>query len=358
MLDTEGVEFSQDNSYLFPETETYHIAFDFVWATGQRTKDGRTGRHAALSNVLKRWFSPRAIRGISEQVERDAAALLREIVEKGTGKTDLASEFAYPLAMRTIMTMLGLPMQSGPWLAEHITSFVSLPMAEQVLPAPQEVEDFLWDVIHVRQRGDSQGQLIDVLIAAWTTEAITGRELLGALFGMAEAGNDSTAASIANLLAVVAEDGLLPEAAERRDDDAWVRCAVEESLRFVPSFPAGLSHTVTEVRLVDGIVVPADTPVSLWFSAANRDPNVFNKPDTFDHARWPNPHMGFGVGFHRCLGAELARLEMRRGFRAALRALPGLDLDRTEPFERTAGMVDNVMAPFEFDQQAAQALLP
>lgn len=355
LRDVDELEFSQDKSYWVPDGTDYHITFDFVWTSGKRKKDGSLGRHTVLSNVLKSSFSPRFIRTLSGHIEREARTLLCSIVDKGVGKTELASEFAYPLARHTIMTMLGLPIDTGEWLAQYVRDYVSLPVSEQLPPEPQAVRDYFCDAIDTRQRGAPQGDMLDVLIEAWKDHLITEREVLGSLLSIAEAGNDSTAAAIVNFIALLAEFRLLPEARGQSNNDAWLKRAGEETLRFSPTFPAGLSHTVTEVRLADGVIVPPDTPARLWFSAANRDPAVFQDPNTFDVTRWPNPHLGFGHGLHYCLGAGLARLEMRIALREALQALPHLELDPNEPFERTPGMVDNVKASFEFDQRAAEA---
>ena len=76
-----------------------------------------------------------------------------------------------------------------------------------------------------------------------------------------------------------------------------------------------------------GKVLKKDDRVRWFISSANRDPNKFEKPDTFDIARWPNQHVAFGAGIHHCLGATLARVEGQEVFKALAERFPGLQLD-------------------------------
>ena len=83
---------------------------------------------------------------------------------------------------------------------------------------------------------------------------------------------------------------------------------VEEMIRYDPPLHMFIRTATADVRLGD-VTIPAGTEVAALLGAANRDPEVFAGPDTFDIGRYPNPHLGFGAGLHFCLGAALARLE-------------------------------------------------
>jgi cytochrome P450 len=203
--------------------------------------------------------------------------------------------------------------------------------------------------------------LIDVIVAARRAGMISDVESLAYLYGFFHAGTETTAPHIGNLLGLLGEFGLLDVARERCGDEGWLRRAGEEALRFCTPFPAGPLSTVRDVTLDDGQVIPSMTPVRVWFSAANRDPAVnagkpdAADPDIFDVDRDPNRHLGFGVGMHHCLGAQLARLEATIAVRAVLERLPGLRLDEARPFQRYPGINDGISAaPFLFDQRAAQ----
>ena len=104
--------------------------------------------------------------------------------------------------------------------------------------------------------------------------------------------------------------------------------AVEETLRHKPSFP-GLFRTVTRDAWVNGVAIPAGSIVQLCWASAGRDEAVFTEADTFDiHRRNANKHVSFGRGAHVCLGAPLARLELKVAVQQLLARLPGLRLVR------------------------------
>jgi cytochrome P450 len=105
------------------------------------------------------------------------------------------------------------------------------------------------------------------------------------------------------------------------DDPAVLPTAVDEILRYDAPVQ-GLSRVATEDHARHGRVIPAGARVHLLFAAANRDPRVFDRPDEFDITRNPNPHLAFGFGIHHCLGASLARTEIRVGLPELLARYP------------------------------------
>jgi cytochrome P450 len=109
-------------------------------------------------------------------------------------------------------------------------------------------------------------------------------------------------------------------------DPATIPQAVEELMRFVQLGKGGASlpRVTTEDVGLGGVTVPAGSAVLPALSAANRDPAVFATPDRLDLARADNPHLGFGAGVHHCLGAQLARMELREALRGLLRRMPDL----------------------------------
>ena len=116
-----------------------------------------------------------------------------------------------------------------------------------------------------------------------------------------------------------------------RDDPAAVGHAVEELLRFLGIVHSGIPRTTTEDVEVGGVVIPADSLVILALAAANRDPRFLAGSDRLDVTRDAGGHLAFGHGVHHCLGAPLARMEMRIAFPALLRRFPRLAL--AVPFE-------------------------
>ncbi len=122
------------------------------------------------------------------------------------------------------------------------------------------------------------------------------------------AGAETTRNSIAGGLLALAERPDVYRAL--RDDSALLPSAIEEMVRWTSPSPSKRRTATREVRLGGAVIKPGDK-VLVWQGSANRDATVFDDPDTFDIARKPNPHLGFGQGAHYCLGANLARLELR-----------------------------------------------
>jgi cytochrome P450 len=129
------------------------------------------------------------------------------------------------------------------------------------------------------------------------------------------AGSETTRNSIALGMSELARH---PDAWGRlRVDRTLLGTAVDEMLRWASSTPYN-RRTATRDVTIDGQLIRAGDKVSLWWASANRDDTVFAEPYTFDIARNPNPHIAFGRGVHFCLGASLARMEMRVIFDALL----------------------------------------
>jgi len=117
----------------------------------------------------------------------------------------------------------------------------------------------------------------------------------------------------------------LAEAARREDSLPLFRTAAEELLRYDTPLPLFERYALEELEVCGAALRPGDK-VGLLYASGNRDPGRFERPDTLDLTRDPNPHLTFGLGLHYCLGAPLARLELALSLRALARAFPGLRL--------------------------------
>src|SRR5262249_34126664 len=110
-----------------------------------------------------------------------------------------------------------------------------------------------------------------------------------------------------------------------RRDPSLVPSAVEEMIRFSPPVHAFRRQTTQATELRD-VPIPSDTKVVVWYPSANRDEEVFAHADRFDIRREPNEHLSFGIGEHYCLGASLARLELREIFAGIVQRLQDIEL--------------------------------
>ncbi len=122
------------------------------------------------------------------------------------------------------------------------------------------------------------------------------------------AGAETTRNAVAGGLLALADHP--DQLALLRTDPSLLPTAVEEMVRWTSPSPSK-RRTATRAVELGGFAIEAGQKVQIWEGSANRDPAAFDNPDTFDVARKPNPHLGFGQGIHYCLGANLARLELR-----------------------------------------------
>ncbi len=159
-------------------------------------------------------------------------------------------------------------------------------------------------------------------------------ELLAFLAVLLVAGNETTRNAISGGLLALS---LFPEERARLvdnlDDDAFVDMAVDELIRYV-SPVMGFIRTVTHDHNYRGVDFTEGDRVLLLYQSANRDENVFDRPDELILDRDPNPHLAFGIGPHYCLGANLARMEVKTVFQELLGRLPDITVPDAVPLER------------------------
>jgi unspecific monooxygenase len=157
----------------------------------------------------------------------------------------------------------------------------------------------------------------DDLITDLAATELTDDEVVAAVVLLLNAGHEASVNVFGNGLVAMLRRGLRP------GPDA--AACVEEMLRFDSALQL-FERTATEPVEVGGVTVEAGQKVAALLGAANRDPAVFDRPDEFDVAREPNPHLAFGVGVHFCLGAPLARMELEESVTALFAAFPALAL--------------------------------
>jgi cytochrome P450 len=154
-------------------------------------------------------------------------------------------------------------------------------------------------------------------------------------FLLMAAGNDSTKATYCSGMRALLEDR--DQWRMLLDDPSLVPGAVEESLRMFPAF-AHFRRTATKDTELGGQPIKEGDKVVMWYASSNRDESLFSDPDRFDITREPNDHQAFGAGGrHFCLGAALARLELRVLFEETLKRYPTIELD---------GIPEYVVSPF------------
>jgi cytochrome P450 len=251
-----------------------------------------------------------------------------DAMEKAGPPSDLVADFALPIPSLVICELLGVPYADRAEFQARTSKLLdlSLPMDERQAVG-QESRAYMADLVG-RAQAEPGDDMLGMLVREHGDD-LTTDELIGIAGLLLIAGHETTSNMLGlGTLALLRHPDQL---ALVRDDPAAVAPAVEELLRFLGIVHSGIPRTTTEDVEVGGVVIPADSLVILALAAANRDPRVVPDGDRLDITRDAAGHVAFGHGVHHCLGAPLARMEMRTAFPALLRRFPGLKL--AVPFE-------------------------
>jgi cytochrome P450 len=269
--------------------------------------------HTRLRRLVSPWFTPRTLQGFRPEVERIVSATLRELDERDG--FDLVTEFAVPVVLRVICRLLDLPearldrfARWGAILARSIGGIRSMTERRQVRATLAEMTLFFEEIVAAR-RARPQGDLISELVQARPDgEELMRRDLLGLVGLMLGAAFETTVNSIGNGTLALAANPDVRRAFTA--DPALGPAVVEEILRYDPPVQYTGRRTLESLTLA-GIELPPGTIVVVLIGAANRDPLVFDNPQTFDISRINNrEHLAFSSGIHYCLAAGLARIEI------------------------------------------------
>ncbi len=228
----------------------------------------------------------------------------------GTQEVDLRAVLTHLFPMVVITRLLGLPWHDYEVLERWSNALFTFPIdPEGALRAKAEFTEFLEGVIDARRR-EPTDDLVSTLVAGeFQGRTLEQEEILSFLRLLFPAGTHNTTNAIGNMFYALLEE---PDRMERvRHDDAARHWAVEETLRWEPSVGNLPRQAGPLGTTFHGVEIPPDAPMVYSFSAANRDPAMFDDPDRFDLDRHPQEMLTFGLGEHFCLGAWLARQEMR-----------------------------------------------
>jgi len=289
--------------------------------------------HTRLRALVAKAFA----RGHVERLRPAVAAEAARLVRAAGPEFDLLTAVAEPLAVTVIAELLGIPEPDRhrlrPWSAAIVRMYeVSrTPEAESAaLTACREFAGYLRDLA-ARRAADPRDDLISHLVAVRDgTDRLSADELVASAILLLNAGHEASVNALGGgVVALLRHPGQLSLI---KKDRALVPTAVEEMIRYDPPLHMFVRTAAAPVT-VAGVTIGAGERIAALLGAANRDPAVFAEPDTFDAARDPNPHLGFGAGLHFCLGAPLARIELRAGLTALLDHAPGLAL-AAEPVNR------------------------
>src|SRR6516165_12280782 len=301
-------------------------------------------RHARLRRIVSRAFTPRMIARFEDDVRRAATAIVDDLL--ATGPCDFVARVAARLPLKIICDMMGIPDdQYGMVLANTniILSgadpeFMSEDMDQavlQLLGAGQALADLVTALAAERAQAPREDLVSALVTANIDGEQLTSAELASFFILLVVAGNETTRNALSHALMLFTE---YPDqrALLLADLDGRLEGAVEEVVRYA-SPVVFMRRTLTRDYTMNGQDYLKDDKVVLFYYSANRDEGVFPDPERFDITRSPNPHVGFGgPGPHYCLGAHLARRELRVMLRELLSRVPDI----------TAGEPDRLLSSF------------
>lgn len=274
--------------------------------------------HTRLRSLVSKAFTPKRISALESRVRE----VVRERIRAAQGQRsfELVSTLSAPMPMLVISELLGFPETDTPML-QRLSDEVAESQFQGIGGAPipaaslerrqnavMQLAPYFMNAIEDRRTSPRDDLLTALSQAEEAGDRLNLIETLSTIGLLLIAGNETTRNLISNAAVLLS---LFPESQARlRAEPTLVASAVEEALRFESSVTARMRRTTRDVEIA-GHTIPAESTLLYWISSGNRDESAFHEPDVFDIARAPNRHLSFGLGRHFCLGAYLARLEIR-----------------------------------------------
>jgi cholest-4-en-3-one 26-monooxygenase len=286
--------------------------------------------HAQRRKLVSRRFTPRAV----ARREAHVRAVVTELLDAALAKrrVEIVGELASVLPARMIGWLLGFPDDAWPMLRDWSERTIALGggpryFNQDGFSAATEFTQAALALYEEKRRCPA-----DDVMTTWTTAAIDGTPLTGREVGsdcllLLDGGAETTRTVIARaMIALIA----YPDQWQLLRDGADLAVATEEFIRYVTPIH-NMCRVAAQPYQLSGVTIAAGQQVALLYGSANRDPEEFADPERFDVRRAPNPHLAFGLGTHFCLGAGLARLEIRVFFEELVRRVRSMGLAPGRP---------------------------
>jgi cytochrome P450 len=292
--------------------------------------------HKPAKQLLLPPFTPDAMKKLEPRVRAICNELINEFITEG--KCDAAARYTKYIPVRTIAHMLGIPEEDSDlfikWI--HMILELSIKNESMLVQAVQEMTAYFAGHIEERKRRPSD-DLISTLMNARDKngQPLEDSHVLGSLRLLLIAGIDTTWSAIGASLWHLAKTP--DDRARLVAEPALMPTAVEELLRAYS--PVTMAREVTKETVVSGCPVKPGNMVLLSFPAANRDPAIFPDADKVVLDRKENRHAAFGLGIHRCVGSNLARMEMTVAIEEWLKRIPDFRLDPAGEVKWSQGTV-------------------
>lgn len=272
--------------------------------------DAEPPRHTRLRKLILRAFTSRQIAGLAPQIE----TLARHLIDAfPAGPFDLLQEFCTQIPVITIARLLGVPADKSPQLLAWSHAMVAMYQASRsrtsedaAARASTEFTTFLTAYVDSRRKTPGEDLITALIAAEEQGDRLSTDELIATCVLLLNAGHEATVHALGNGVKTLLQTGADPVYLSPERIDA----TIEELLRFDPPLHMFTRHAYEPVSFMGHDFARGDQ-VALLLGSANRDPDIWPDPDFFDPTRVPLTNTSFGGGLHFCVGAPLARLEMR-----------------------------------------------
>jgi cytochrome P450 family 142 subfamily A polypeptide 1 len=308
-------------------------------------------RHGQLRNLINRGFKPRTVAGIEARFRQFTIDAVERVARQG--HCDFVRDIAVPMPIEVIADLIGIPKTDRNklhhWSDTMIKSdgnYDDIDTMSKAANAFAEYVAYIEDTIEARRKAP-QEDLVSVLVTArdggllGATNVVDAAkmpsehatemakdELTMFLVTLLIAGNETTRNALTGGMSQLIENP--GERQKLIDNPALIPTAVEEIVRHV-SPVLNFARTATQDTELRGRKIAKGEKILLMYPSANRDADVFTDPDAFKVDRDPNPHVAFGIGNHFCLGANLARMEIRVVLEEILKRVPDMEYSDGPP---------------------------
>jgi cholest-4-en-3-one 26-monooxygenase len=318
-------------------------------------------RHRRYRGLINKAFTPRMVNNLLPRVREIVKRIVDGVIEKG--ECDFVEEVAAILPMEVICDMMGVPDEDRRRVYEIGNSLVGFDDPElqedgnvREGSADEAFAEMFLYANHLLEKAKNHPS--DDLATALVNAELDGEKLSDEDFRfffilLLIAGNETTRTVTTNGMITLLENP--DQLAAVQNDLSLINSTVEEILRFSPAVHCFRRQATQDVE-VRGQTIRENDKVMLWYSSVNRDEEVFDESDRFDVRRHPNDHLAFGVGEHYCLGANLARMELREIFRGVLSRIHGMEMT-AEPRRLRSSFINGVKEmQVRFDAKTAAAV--
>jgi hypothetical protein len=287
--------------------------------------------HTRLRGLVAKAFTPRVVEALRPRVQAVVDELLDAAIEEDS--VDLAEALGYPLPVRIICELLGVPAEDQPrfriWSDALARGFdPSFLLTDDVVAARTEAvtqfAEYFVGLLADRRKHPGDDLLSRLVVVEDEGTMLSEPELLATCILLLTAGHGTTVNLITGGTLALLQNP--DQMAILHDDPSTTRTAVEEMMRYVSPVQLTGRYMTEDIELGDAVLRAGDFAI-LLLASGNRDEAAFPDADTFDITRTPNNHLGLGFGIHHCLGAPLARLEAHVAMTELARRAPSMVLD-------------------------------